>query len=493
MLDLGIIRPGRTVRIPFSSFDKDDGSSITMTNYAAADILVYKDGSTTERASTAGFTATTDFDSKTGKHIAVIDLSDNTTAGFWNAGSEYLVAIDAVTIDGVTTGGWIARFTIGFRAALLDTTIATLSSQTSFTLTTGPADDNALVGCVVLIHALASAVQFGMAVVTAYTGSTKTVTLAAGVSFTAAAGDNISLFVPSNTRWVSGTAQTAGDIPARLPAALTANGNIKASFVELITTALTEGAGGRLKAALTTLLDVASPVLTAASVNQTGDNYARLGAPAGASVSADVAATKALLPTALVGGRMDASVGAMANGVLTAAAIAADAITAAKIADGAIDAATFAAGALDAVWSTAARLLTAGTNIVLAKGVGVTGFNDLSAAQVNAEADTALADVGVTGTVTGRIDAAVSSRLATSGYTTPPTAIENADALLKRDFGSVSGEAARSALNALRFLRNKWGIAGGTLEVTKENDVDVAWTAAVTTTAGNPVSTIDPA
>lgn len=44
------------------------------------------------------------------------------------------------------------------------------------------------------------------------------------------------------------------------------------------------------------------------------------------------------------------------------------------------------------VWVVATRLLTAGTNIVLAKGVGVTGFNDLSAAQVNTEVDTALAD-----------------------------------------------------------------------------------------------------
>jgi len=62
-----------------------------------------------------------------------------------------------------------------------------------------------------------------------------------------------------------------------------------------------------------------------------------------------------------------------------------DAVTA-----GVIAAASFAANALDAVWATAVRLLTAGTNIVLAKGVGVTGFNDLSAAQVNTEVDTAL-------------------------------------------------------------------------------------------------------
>ena len=49
----------------------------------------------------------------------------------------------------------------------------------------------------------------------------------------------------------------------------------------------------------------------------------------------------------------------------------------------------------------------------------IAGLNNLSAAQVNAEVDTALADVGLTPTVTGRIDAAISSRLATAGYTAP--------------------------------------------------------------------------
>lgn len=44
------------------------------------------------------------------------------------------------------------------------------------------------------------------------------------------------------------------------------------------------------------------------------------------------------------------------------------------------------------IWSHATRVLTSGANIVLAKGTGVTGFNDMSAAQVNAEVDTALAD-----------------------------------------------------------------------------------------------------
>ncbi len=153
---------------------------------------------------------------------------------------------------------------------------------------------------------------------------------------------------------------------------------------------------------------------------QTGDSYARVGAPVGASISADIAAVKtqtaaietdtqdlqSRTPAALVSGRMDASVGAMASSVVTASAIATGAITNAKFAAGAIDAAAIAADAIGAselaadaateigtaVWATTTRLLTAGTNIVLAKGTGVTGFNDLSAAQVNSEVDTALAD-----------------------------------------------------------------------------------------------------
>lgn len=74
-----------------------------------------------------------------------------------------------------------------------------------------------------------------------------------------------------------------------------------------------------------------------------------------------------------------------------------------------------------------------------------------------------------------------------------PTATENADALLNRDMSAVAVTNARSPINALRFLRNKWSIAAGTLTVTQEDDATAAWTATVTTGAGNPASGIDPA
>lgn len=78
-----------------------------------------------------------------------------------------------------------------------------------------------------------------------------------------------------------------GAIPA---VAITGVPVVDAKYI--LGTILAEGGAGRLAAAFNKLFDIAVPVLTAASVNQTGDSYARLGAPAGASVSADVAAVK---------------------------------------------------------------------------------------------------------------------------------------------------------------------------------------------------------
>lgn len=125
------------------------------------------------------------------------------------------------------------------------------------------------------------------------------------------------------------------------------------------------------------------------------------------------------------------------------------------------------------------------------------------------------------------VNATISSRLATSGYTAPDntsiTAIKAktdlipatpastgdamtlttgernsvADALLNRDMstGTDSGSpTVRTVRQALRFLRNKWSIAGGALTVTKEDDATASWTATVSTDASAvPVTGSDPA
>jgi hypothetical protein len=64
------------------------------------------------------------------------------------------------------------------------------------------------------------------------------------------------------------------------------------------------------------------------------------------------------------------------------------------------------------------------------------------------------------------------------------TVIDNnaiADALLKRDWTAVSGEALYSLLNAARMLRNVWSTAGGTLTVKKEDGSTTAWTRTLST------------
>ncbi len=61
--------------------------------------------------------------------------------------------------------------------------------------------------------------------------------------------------------------------------------------------------------------------------------------------------------------------------------------------------------------------------------------------------------------------------------------------VMKADWTGVTGEASHSALNALRFVRNKWTIVSTTLTVFKEDGSTTAWTGARTVTAGaNPIT-----
>lgn len=118
----------------------------------------------------------------------------------------------------------------------------------------------------------------------------------------------------------------------------------------------------------------------------------------------------------------------------------------------------------------------------------IAGYLDTEIAAIKAKTDNLPAAPAAVGSAMTLADGAISEAKISSGGL---NAI--ADALLKRDFAAVSGEAARSALNALRFLRNKWSVAGVTLTVTKEDDLTAAWTAAITKdAASDPVVGADP-
>lgn len=231
----------------------------------------------------------------------------------------------------------------------------------------------------------------------------------------------------------------------------------------------------------------------------------------------------------------EVKVASIAANAITATAIASDAITAAKVADGTIDAATFAAGAINAAaiatGAIDADALAADAVAEIADGVwdeatsghstaGSTGKALTDASSAGDPWSTALPGAygaGTAGYLIGtNLDATVSSRLATSGYTAPlsaagtrtalglasanldtqlgdlPTAVENADALLARNVAGGS-DGTRTVSQAFYVLRNKVAISAGTLTVYGTDDSTPAFTASVTTAAGDPVSAIDPA
>ncbi len=86
---LGDFPTSATVYWKFTTNDGSGGRVDPSSAWEAADLRCYKNGSTTERSSTVGYTITSTFDTMTGVTHVAIDTSDNTDAGFWAAGNEY--------------------------------------------------------------------------------------------------------------------------------------------------------------------------------------------------------------------------------------------------------------------------------------------------------------------------------------------------------------------------------------------------------------------
>ena len=144
--------------------------------------------------------------------------------------------------------------------------------------------------------------------------------------------------------------------------------------------------------------------------NEVVDVYSRIGAPVGASISADIAGVQSdtndiqtRLPAALVSGRIDASVGAMAANVITAAATAADFTTEVTSGLSTLD----AAGVRSAVGLASANLDTQLT--------AIDDFLDTEVAAIKAKTDQ------LTFTAANKVDANI---LAISGSTTAADNLE---------------------------------------------------------------------
>lgn len=104
----------------FTTHDAKGAAIAPQSAFEAADVLIYKNGSGTQKATTNGVTMTSPFDSIVGLHSLTIDTSNDTgDSGFWTAGAVYTLVFDPdETIDGISgVVKVIGQFMLGAIAA----------------------------------------------------------------------------------------------------------------------------------------------------------------------------------------------------------------------------------------------------------------------------------------------------------------------------------------------------------------------------------------
>jgi hypothetical protein len=127
---------------------------------------------------------------------------------------------------------------------LVKTTIATLASQTSFTLTAGSADNDAYNGQTVIVTDASTSAQKAVGVVLDYVGSTKTVTLSADPAiFTMAVGDSVCVIAGASSGGGGGDTAGVTELLTRIPDATPgAEGGLPVLSAGLTVTAVLDSA-----------------------------------------------------------------------------------------------------------------------------------------------------------------------------------------------------------------------------------------------------------
>lgn len=376
----GDIRLGATIDVKFCTC----GTTGAPTQLAGTGTVVaYPANSTTEV--TGGITTTIDFDGRTGlNNVRIVASAGN---GYTSA-ENYCLVISQGTVGGVSAVGYVVgSFSIENRSALMPAT----GGRTLVVDAAGLADANTVKLGPSGSGTAQTARDVGASVLLSSGTGTGQVKLSGGYvapNWGDVGNPTTTVGLANTTVKTATDVETdTADIQSRLPAALTANGNMKADALriggttqtgtdlgainvtnlntlsghdpgEAIMGATDLGTGAGLTS-LASAADLATVDTVADAIKAKTDNLptdpadeslviaatdaiaALIGTPAGASLSVDVAAVKSdtaailvdtgttldgRLPAALVGGRMDASVGAMAANTLTASALAADAV-----------------------------------------------------------------------------------------------------------------------------------------------------------------------
>lgn len=416
------------------------GESITLTGLATTDIEIYKGTSTTQRASDNGYalvdTDGIDIDTRTGIHGFSIDLSDNSDAGFYAAGSFYHVVVDAVTINTQTV-----RFIFAFRIVAAESTAGTPRADVTHWLGTAAATPTvAGVPEVDLTH-IGGDAQSGtdlkdfadagydpstnkvqgvvlVDTLTTYTGNT----VQTGDSFArlgAPAGASVSADILAVDNLVD-------DLESRLgtPSNLGSGATVAANLVDIEGQTDDIGAAGAGLTAITNLL----PAIIRENTAQ-GGSFTSITLDAGASSQTDQYAGNWVVLTGGTGSGQTAQITAY-NGTSKVAsvytwAVAPDSTTTFRILQTPIPSVNVfvvssSAGSSigNSVWSTAARTLTAATNITSTGGTTVPQTGD-SFARIGA-AGASLTDLGgMSTTMKGQVNAEMLDVLNTDTFAQP--------------------------------------------------------------------------
>lgn len=119
---IGDYKEDATVYLYFSTHTADTGAPVAPSSaFETADVVIYKNGSATQKTSANGLTMTSPFDSVTGLHLLAIDTSvDTGDTGFWATGCEYAVVLSAdETVDGNAVLKVLGTFSIERSSAAL--------------------------------------------------------------------------------------------------------------------------------------------------------------------------------------------------------------------------------------------------------------------------------------------------------------------------------------------------------------------------------------